>query len=89
MTRSSRTLHVVGTKDVHTLIGDMEYEIREALRFGNALALAIEGIGSVSYMETEDEKGALRALAFEVTGAAAKVQERWEELFKLSHSERG
>jgi hypothetical protein len=68
------TLHAVETKDVHSLICEMENEIGEALRFANALAMAIEGIGRMVHMDDEDEKSALRALAFEGSSAAAKFR---------------
>jgi hypothetical protein len=84
----STTLRVVGTKDVHTLIREMEHEIGEALRFSNALALAIEGIGKMTFMEKEHEVSALRALAVVASSAAASVQEQWDELFELSKRER-
>jgi hypothetical protein len=45
------TLRVAGTKDVHTLIFEMDDPIGEASRFGNALALAIEGVGKMTDME--------------------------------------
>ena len=83
------TLHAVETKDVHSLICEMENEIGEARRFANASAMAIEGIGRMVHMDDEDEKSALRALAFEGSSAAAKVQEQWKELFELSRCERG
>jgi hypothetical protein len=89
MTRSPRTLHVVGTKDVHTLVREMEFEIGEALRLSNALALSIEGIGKMTFMEKEHEVSALRMLAVEASSSAAKVQEQWDELFELSKCERG
>jgi hypothetical protein len=76
------------TKDVHSLIFDMEHPIGEAFRFGNALALAIEGIGKTCHMEQEDQASALRALAFEVCGATEKLREQWKELFELSNRER-
>jgi hypothetical protein len=54
----------------------------------SALALALEGVGKMTNMETEDEVEALRALAFELCGATAKVREQWKELFELSKRER-
>ncbi len=51
-------------------------------------AMALEGVGKMTSMETEDEVEALRALAFELCSATAKVQKQWEELFELSKRER-
>ena len=70
-------------------IREIEHPIGEAFRFGNALALAIEGIGKPSYMEEEDQISALRTLATEVCSATEKVRAQWKELFELSHHERG
>jgi hypothetical protein len=75
-------------RDVHSLIFEMEHEIGEAFRFGNALAMAIEGLGKPPSIEDEDQAGALRVLAFEVCSATEKVRAQWKELFELSHSQR-
>jgi hypothetical protein len=73
-------VRVAATRDVRTLIGEMDHEIGEALRLGNALA-AIEGIGKMSHMEPEDEISALRALLFETCGAIKELRGQRKELF--------
>jgi hypothetical protein len=77
------------TPDIYSLIFEMEHEVGEAFRFGNALALAIEGIGKPSYMEEEAQMSALRALACEMCGATEKVRAQWKELFELSRGMQG
>jgi hypothetical protein len=75
-------------KDVYSLIFEMDHPIGEAVRFGNALALAIEGVGKPGHIEEEDQVSALRALAFEVCDANEKIRRQWKELFELSARER-
>jgi hypothetical protein len=75
------------TPTVNSLISKMENEIGEVRRFGNALALAISGLGALDYMEDEDRAEALRTLAVEVCNATEKVSAQWKELFELSHSQ--
>jgi hypothetical protein len=82
------TLPEADSKDVFSLVFKMETPIGEAARFGNALALAIEGVGKTTDMEPEDEIEALRVLAFEVCGAVAKLRKQWNELFEQSKRER-
>lgn len=71
-----------------SLISKMEHEIGEVRRFGNALALAISGLGALDYMEDEDRAEALRTLAVEVCNATEKVQAQWQELYEFSYRER-